>query len=357
MPKIPVSVITDHTAENENSRGLDRSVSEKAASKLGTPSPSSDTTPSSSSSTPSSSTSSSSATSAQSVMTSTGDHLHSLTAKGYSYRKLKWTSKYRSTKQAPNELRLVTWNVDFMAPYSDARLRCILSYLHASVLSPKTEPSCVLLQELDAASFNALLATDWVRKYFAVFPDTPKEWRVHYGNATLVSRTIPFQNPQMLDFCDSRMGRSAILVDIPLLTTDGVRTVRIANTHLESLVEGTPRRPKQLNAIADMLRAEGIDGGVVGGDMNMIGDASDQSIHTAAGLDDACLFPDDPSFHTWGYQPRCQYPPRRLDRVFFLGEHLLVDSVEVIGKGLRTKKGQWASDHHGLLTTISFKKP
>ncbi|KAI0367739.1 hypothetical protein BV20DRAFT_535694 [Pilatotrama ljubarskyi] len=287
-------------------------------------------------------------------MSSFGDILRPVKAKGWSFRKVEWISRYRCAKEAPKELRLITWNVDFMAPGSRERLLCILSYLQKSVLSSPPEPSCILLQELEEESLVALLSNEWVRKYYAVLPATNKYWRVHYGNATLVSRSIPFQNPQMLDFVNSRMGRSAIFVDIPILSPHGVRTVRVANAHLESLMQGLPARPEQLKAIAELLQANDVDAGVVGGDMNMIGDRDDQNIHVAAGLDDACLFPDDPSSHTWGYQPPSRYPPRRMDRVFFVGEQLIVDSVEVIGKGLRTKDGRWASDHCGLVTTLSF---
>ncbi|KAI0833452.1 Endonuclease/exonuclease/phosphatase [Trametes gibbosa] len=269
--------------------------------------------------------------------------------------------KYRCEKSIPSELRLVTWNVDFMAPHSDARFLHILSYLQKSTLSAPPEPSCILLQELDAKSFAALLASDWVRKHYAVVPDSTKEWcDHHYGNATLVSRSIPVQNVKKMNFYNSQMGRTAIFVDIPIrpwADSDELRVVRVANTHLESLPQGTSRRPAQLKAIAELLCAEGVDGGVVGGDMNMIGDTKDQTIHIAAGLEDACLFPDDPASHTWGYQPVCQWPPQRLDRVFFVGEGLLVDSVQVIGRGLRIKNGQWASDHCGLSTTISFSAP
>ncbi|KAH9850351.1 Endonuclease/exonuclease/phosphatase [Lenzites betulinus] len=292
------------------------------------------------------------------VTTSTGDLVSQPKLKGFAFTKFKWTSKFRCEKSIPAEIRLVTWNVDFMAPRSDVRFLCILSYLQNSTLSSPPEPACILLQELDAKSFDALLASDWVRKHFAVVPDSTKEWRgSHYGNATLVSRSIPVRDVKKMDFRNSQMGRSAIFVDIPVRLSpdsDELRVVRVANTHLESLPQGSSQRTEQLKAIAELLRVDGVDGGVVGGDMNMIGDTKDQSIHIDAGLQDACLFPDDPASHTWGFQPVSRWPRGRMDRVFFVGEGLLVDSVQVIGKGLRIKNGQWASDHCGLSTTISF---
>ncbi|KAL7279183.1 hypothetical protein ACG7TL_007023 [Trametes sanguinea] len=288
--------------------------------------------------------------------TPSGDVLHPLKIKGWSTHKSKWISRFRRATEIPAELRLITWNVDFMAQDTAGRLERILSYLQETQLSHSPPPSCVLLQELDVWSLNAVLLNPWVRQHYAVTPPTVNHWQSHYGNATLISRSIPVESAQMLVFSDSTMGRTAIFVDIPLRSpkSNRVRLVRIANTHLESLPYGAPARRKQLAAIADLLRAESVDAGVVGGDMNMIGDAADQSIHIAAGLEDACLCPDDPAAHTWGYQPPTRYSPGRLDRVFYVGTGLHVDAVEVIGKGLRTRNGRWASDHCGLLTTISF---
>ncbi|KAI8980165.1 Endonuclease/exonuclease/phosphatase [Trametes punicea] len=316
-----------------------------------------DSPPSPSALSASSSSSSSSVDSLSVAMRPSGDLLHPLKAKGWSSRKAEWTSNYRGDKEPLTALRLITWNVDFMQRDTAGRLECILSYLQDSILSSSPPPSCILLQELDASSLAAILLNAWVREHYVVTPPTTEHWKAHYGNATLISRVAPFQNTQMLVFANSHMGRAAIFVDVAMRSPDSgeVRTVRIANTHLESLPQGANARPKQLAAIADLLRGHGIDAGIVGGDMNMIGDVADQSIHVAAGLRDACHSPDDPSSHTWGYQPSTRYPPGRLDRVFFVGDRLHVDPVEVIGKGLRTKTGQWASDHYGLTTTLSFR--
>ncbi|CDO75556.1 hypothetical protein BN946_scf184883.g18 [Trametes cinnabarina] len=289
--------------------------------------------------------------------TPSGDIIYPLKVRGWSTVKSKWTRRYRCARETPSELRLISWNVDFMKPDTAGRLERILSYLQNSHLSSSPQPSCILLQELDVSSLDSILLNPWVRKHYAVTPTSASHWRAHYGIATLISRTIPFTNAQMLVFSDTTMGRAAISIDIPILSSSGDRSriVRIANTHLESLPQGANARRKQLAAIADLLREESVDAGVVGGDMNMIGDAADKSIHIAARLEDACLFPNDPASHTWGYQPRTCFSPGRLDRVFFVGNGLRVDSVEVIGRGLRTVDGRWASDHCGLLTTVSFR--
>ncbi|RPD64227.1 hypothetical protein L226DRAFT_375981 [Lentinus tigrinus ALCF2SS1-7] len=260
---------------------------------------------------------------------------------------------------APATLRLVTWNVDFMARDSRGRVSCILDHLQKTVLTASADvsaasSSCILLQELDADSFDELLTHTWVREHYTVMPPNRESWGSYYGVATLVSRNIRANNAHMAQFTNSIMGRTALFVDVEMTLPDSeeTRVVRIANTHLESLPMGESNRPVQLQIIADKLREEGVTGGgLVGGDMNMIGPA-DQDIHVRAGLQDAC---DDPCAFTWGFQPPTEFPAGRLDRVFYVGDQLEVAPVEVIGKGLKVEGGGWASDHYGLMTTITLR--
>ena len=160
------------------------------------------------------------------------------------------------------------------------------------------------------------------------------------------------------------MGRTALFVDIELgdpnlksfaLKPEFCHVLRIANTHLESLPQGQRERPVQLAAIASVLRQRGVRAGLVAGDMNVISPA-DEHIHVIAELEDACGAKGaSQTMHTWGYQPRCQFPPGRLDRVFFVpGTLETEEEIEVIGKGVRTQWGAWASDHYGLKLRVSL---
>ncbi|KAI0749298.1 Endonuclease/exonuclease/phosphatase [Daedaleopsis nitida] len=273
------------------------------------------------------------------------DIIRDLRIKGYSPSAGQWSTKYKSAQTAVHTLRVITWNVDFMQNDTASRVSCILDHLRDVVLSKTPKPSCVLLQELDYASFAAVLANRWVREHFSITPPNIKRWSASYGVATLVSRHANILRSQMLQFHRTTMGRTALLVDIemyvPGCREGEKRAVRIANTHLESLPIGERMRPVQLCAIADLLREEGLSGGWSG----------DQDIHDVAGLQDACR---DPSAVTWGFQPPSRYPPGRLDRIFHLERGLVVEPVQVIGKGLKTKRGMWASDHYGLMTTIKL---
>ncbi|KAI0719266.1 Endonuclease/exonuclease/phosphatase, partial [Cerioporus squamosus] len=266
-------------------------------------------------------------------------------------------TKYPSSNTPVFTLRIISWNVDFMAPDPAGRMARILDHLQEWVLTYCPKPSCILLQELTEESFEALLRSDWVQEHFVVTPPNTKRWRTSYGLATLVSRHARVRNAQMLQFHRTTMGRGALFVDIEMFVPGSMgetRVVRIANTHLESLPEGERSRPAQLCAIADLLRDKAVTGGgLVGGDMNMIGPA-DQDIHVRAGLIDGCAN-ETPADYTWGWQPRTRFPPGRLDRIFFRGDRIQWSPVQVIGRGVKTRDTeQWVSDHFGLVATVEL---
>ena len=284
-----------------------------------------------------------------------GNLLWKVPVRGYSPRRGRWSSKYESSKIGVLKLQVITWNVDFMAPDSTGRMSTILEHLRRKVLGEYPLPTAILLQELDQQSLAVVLSNEWVREHFAVMPTDTSRWCASYGVATLVSRHINIISASMLQFTGSSMGRTALFVDLELAVPDSLvenRVARIANTHLESLPVGQMQRPLQLRAIADWLRRPGIEAGVVAGDMNIISPA-DEHISVYADLEDACSDSSEKTY-TWGYQPRMRFPPGRLDRIFTLPGTLAHKPVEVIGKGLKTRRGMWASDHYGLKVQVKL---
>ncbi|KAF9816658.1 hypothetical protein IEO21_03963 [Rhodonia placenta] len=265
----------------------------------------------------------------------------------------------------PSSLRLVTWNVN-SATYSQLRLRCILTYL-GTLIRPHgvgpIEPCCILLQEVSLNALDFLLTMDWVLNDFLIIPAGSVQWPrgAQYGNVTLISKNIPFVAGQWLDFAASSMGRNALITDVAVRHSQSGRTLtlRIANTHLESLPENALIRAAQLSYIAEKLRRPTVHGGVVAGDMNAIC-PNDQVIHRQAGLVDAHPGPENERSFTWGYQPRTAFPPGRLDRMYFTPQRMSWDSVQLkvdepsrIGMGLQAGN-LWASDHYGLMSTVRF---
>ncbi|KAH9938708.1 Endonuclease/exonuclease/phosphatase [Fomitopsis serialis] len=276
----------------------------------------------------------------------------------------KFLSKKRNTTPQPTSIRLVSWNVDFMAPNADARLRCALDHIRSALegqaggadAGESPVPCCILLQEIEGEAMSVLLKHRWVREHFIAIPTSANTWpSPRYGNVTLVSNTVPTVGAQSLVFGNSVMGRNAVFVDVQLAAPgDGTPALlRIANVHLESLPEGTSRRPAQLLATAELLRAPGVHAGIVAGDMNPI-DPRDATLPAEAELTDAYQgSEDDETSFTWGYQPRNRFPVCRMDKILHTGSSsLVVDPPSRIGVGLKTAKGQWASDHYGLMTTV-----
>ena len=237
-------------------------------------------------------------------------------------------------------LKIITWNVDFMAPNPRTRLSTIFEHIQFEVLGCNTddeqpEPCCILLQEVHPEAFPEILDNDWVKQHFCVMPVKPYDWPDgHYGNVTLVARTISVLNAQLLQFGNSLMGRHAVVVDLRLDAPGSRRsgassasasdeengpgsparssvTVRVANVHLESLPMGTSIRPLQLSSTADMLRADGIHAGVVAGDMNAIS-PEDGSIHEQADLLDAWTGGDEEEEGKQAYAASRNTAPMRL---------------------------------------------
>ena len=241
----------------------------------------------------------------------------------------------------------------------------VLGYIQKDVFRCKAgetpEPCCILLQEVHVRAFHVILDNDWVRKHFTITPVTPEKWpnRSVYGNVTLVSRSIPVSQAWSLEFGGSEMSRNAFLVDLKLdVPEHGTPpvTLRVANTHLESLPRGAGSRPLQMSLIAKLLKESGLHGGIVGGDMNAIG-PSDIPIVANVGLVDAWQGDDeDEDGYTWGYQPPDrQFPPGRLDKILMTpGRRMEVEEPRKVGVGVKTVDGAWTSDHFGLLTRVSM---
>lgn len=294
---------------------------------------------------------------------------------------------------APSSIRVISWNVDFMAEHADHRLMCALDHLQSTVVKGSeipTSPPCILLQEVEDEAIHVILDHSWVQENFNVSPISSSDWHQHshYGSVTLVHKTIPVSNVFKIAFEKSVMGRFVLLVDLNLgiptaatVTGAGHRdnaadersggrqdavTFRLASVHLESLPEGAGARPRQLRAVASALKEEQCFGGMVCGDMNAIQE-SDRNTPAEVGLLDAFQGEDSEGL-TWGFQPKCRFPPGRLDKILYtpaLDTSFSVDAPALVGVGLcasvpreggNNNESVWASDHYGLATTLSIKQ-
>jgi len=298
-----------------------------------------------------------------------------------------------ATASLPTSLTLITWNVDFYMDEAPLRLTAALDYLQLYAF-PEYEgwqppPCMILLQEVERDAFPALLAHPWVQAWFMVVPGSPREgWPQggshRYGTVTLVARSVVLAASACVHFKESRMGRNALVTDVLLGGSEPhARVLRVVNTHLESMPEGARRRAVQLGEIAQLLRSGGTEtvfaGGVVCGDMNAIV-PSDAMLPEQNGLLDAWdeqrrrhrrhrrrsrgmgLEGEDEEEEgiTWGYQPPCEFPPGRLDKILYTDSDAFeMKGIRRLGVELRmsTPEGRidWVSDHYGLLCHVEAR--
>jgi tyrosyl-DNA phosphodiesterase 2 len=263
----------------------------------------------------------------------------------------------------PTSLAIITWNVDFARPDADRRLTAALDHLQFFVFpghSRSKPPHCViLLQEISINAFDTLLAHPWVREWFRVVPASAEDgWPrgVTYGTVTLVHAPLAYSACVLFE---SRMGRNALVTDISVggdRGEHGGRILRVINTHLESLPQGTPLRVVQMGMIAGMLKEVG---GIACGDMNAIA-PSDATLPEQNGLSDAWELrrdDEDEEGTTWGYQPRTRFPPGRLDKILYTeGDGFSIKDVRRVAVGLKMPGGGWVSDHYGLACLVEVKQ-
>ncbi len=266
----------------------------------------------------------------------------------------------------PTSLSLVTWNVDFAAPHPKLRLKAALDYLqfHAfpQFKGGQPPPCLILLQEIKANVFDTLLEHPWIRAWFMVVPGSAEDgWPrfAHYGTVTLVARSAPLTGSICAHFGESRMCRNALVTDVVLGGAEPyARLVRVANTHLESLPEGTPRRVVQMRVIAGLLKDAKVSDGIVCGDMNAIA-PSDETIAEENGLLDAWEQRQnrDEDGTTWGYQPRSRFRAGRLDRILHTpSKGVKIKDVRRLAVGLEMPNVGWVSDHYGLACQVEAQQ-
>ncbi|KDR76237.1 hypothetical protein GALMADRAFT_247529 [Galerina marginata CBS 339.88] len=275
-------------------------------------------------------------------------------------------------KKAPcTQLRIITWNVDMVSDHAEDRLTAALRHIEEEVLKGKEgeapEPCCILLQEVRASLLPYLLRDEWVRRWFVVTPFTQDKWPegAYYGCVTLIARSLNIAECDILHYGVTTMQRTALCVKVKLQFpgTQEKAVISIVNTHLESLPEGSMARPIQLEMCSRFLRVEGVQGGVIAGDMNAIG-PEDAMIGKDLGLRDSWRKGETDAGKTWGYQGQNtgNFPANRLDKIFYLpAMGYKVDEPKRIGVGLKVKESSnqalWVSDHYGLETTLRMLKP
>ncbi|KAH8892976.1 hypothetical protein GQ53DRAFT_745919 [Thozetella sp. PMI_491] len=274
-----------------------------------------------------------------------------------------------------SRIALHSWNIDFMLPFAESRMEAGLAYLETLVSKiPTTTAAVIFLQECVASDIVAIGSKSWVRERFSVTDADTSNWTSgHYGTTTLIDRRLPITACFRVHYQKTRMERDAFFVDVRMGGGHD-RTVRLCNTHLESLALEPPFRPPQMQLAASYMRGDGIDGAIAAGDFNAI-QPFDRTLHSDNQLKDAYLElggqEDDDAGYTWGQQAatvlRERFGCSRMDKVYFSGQLSLQGferfgaDIEVSAESEREEimklgfEKAWITDHLGIAAI--FKVP
>jgi len=286
-------------------------------------------------------------------------------------------------------LALFSWNIDFMLPSTESRMKAGLSELYSRITSSLQSDTAavVFLQECLAADLDTIGNTPWVReKFYRTDIDVSNWASAFYGTTTLVDKRLLVEKVFRVHFAKTRMERDALFVDVALGQEgekERKKIIRFCNSHLESLVMDPPLRPAQVALAAKYMhgqqeneRKEGNDspkiyGALMAGDFNAI-QPFDRTLHAENGLKDAYLElggkEDSEDGYTWGQQAptdlRKLFGCSRMDKVFYCG-NVQVRKFERFGQGVEVtdpKESEeivnlgferaWITDHLGVFAEI-----
>lgn len=126
-----------------------------------------------------------------------------------------WVSRAPSCVEATQnswesiaKIALFTWNIDFMLPFAEARMRPALAHLGSltslDTLSPMTAP-VIFLQECEPSDMATIAAQPGVRERFHLLDIDATHWATtHYGTATLVDARLPITAAFRVHFSKTR---------------------------------------------------------------------------------------------------------------------------------------------------------
>ena len=268
--------------------------------------------------------------------------------------------------------RLISWNIDCQAQGKSIRMAAALSYLEQLIeKSPPTMPIVLFLQEMTSIDLVLIQAAPWIQARFDLTDIDPSHWQGYYDTTTLVDRRLPVTSLYRVHY-KTYMQRNGLFVDLKMASASqmGIEaTVRLCNTHLESLVSDPRLRPAQVGIVAQHLHSSNIHAGLVAGDFNAI-EPFDRSLHTDNNFKDAYLQlggqEDSEEGHTWGQQVHADLRERfgctRMDKIFYCGD-MRIGSFQRIGIGVKVEESkieklrsfgcmEYVTDHYGLMADV-----
>lgn len=179
-----------------------------------------------------------------------------------------------------------------MLPFAEARMDAALAHLEELTASlPSTIAIAINLQECTPSDLITISQKQWVRDRFHITDLDSSAWASGlYGTTMLLDRRLGVASCFRVHYSATQMERDALFADVtvPASGAGAPRTIRLGNSHLESLALDPPLRPAQVRTAAPHLHASHLAGAVIAGDFNAI-QPFDAILHSDNGLKDAYL--------------------------------------------------------------------
>ncbi|KAJ5115966.1 hypothetical protein N7456_000314 [Penicillium angulare] len=289
---------------------------------------------------------------------------------------------------------LYSWNIDFMLPFEEARMKTALSHLNTLISSKhRTQETAkvIYLQECLPSDLEIIKNTPWIQNHFHITDINTENWATtHYGTIMLIDIRLKISDVFRVHYSKTRMDRDALFVDVLLDTTSTLNKkikIRLCTSHLESMAFDPPFRPEQMRIIARYLHdtssssSSSVHGGIVAGDFNAI-QHFDRTLHIDVDVDgengfklkDAFLelggVEDTERAFTWGQQAatelREKFGCSRMDKVYYcgcvgvekferFGEDVLLEGEmgrEIMELGFEKA---WVTDHLGVMAEFEVR--
>ncbi|ROW00402.1 hypothetical protein VMCG_07317 [Cytospora schulzeri] len=240
-------------------------------------------------------------------------------------------SKWHLWAMVFRNLKLITWNIDFMAPFPQARMASALSYLQGLVENiPKSTAEVICLQEL-----RQDVPTDFEHLKKQLDPQIADDLGQREDLMVDIVVKLPSeaggQEPETEDGNDNK--RSVI---------------RVCNVHLDFMAGKPPMRPVQWKACAKYMqdKSDGVVTGIVAGDCNA-DRVYDLTLALENGFKDAYLEPEgsenDPD------EMDSEGVPLQLKSLERIGVGVKVDDVAVVEQLAEAGYLGYVTDHYGLM--------
>jgi tyrosyl-DNA phosphodiesterase 2 len=282
------------------------------------------------------------------------------------------TNSGTNSGRVVSKFSVMSWNIDFMLPFTDERMMPAIKHLKAHV-DDAYSPTVIMLQEMLETDLALLQAQPWIRQHYDMTDIGNKYWESgHYGTCSLIPKSLHIASVFRVHYRETAMERDGLFVDIDV----GMgQLIRICNTHLESLVADPPKRPAQMTVAAKWMHDPAVSGSVLGGDLNAI-QPFDKKLHSDNDLQDAFLAlggkEDSDDGYTWGQmaptKQRNMFGCSRMDKLYFCG-NLKCEKFERFGYGVEAEEpsvretllneegleAPWVTDHMGVKADFSVE--